>query len=709
MTVRSRLLATFGVILAVTLAILATQYWRAGRETGFDKRTEASRSRLAALMDLSIAEEHLGREVVDVLFYGAGAEMRELVRARERAEAALDRLERLVSREAEFPAAMEMQNEQARRVTRAARLRALQGDINKEINVILGADPGHQSTKKLEDLADGQFNRLVREWLEDEDWEIRIAQEQSARLASHASTVSILMSSAAVAIVLVLSVSLIRSISRSLGRLVAGTQRIAAGDLATEIPVAGTDELSSLAASFNQMAGSLRESTVSRGYLDNILRSVGESLIVVDSQGMIRSANEATCRLLGYRRESLVGQPWERVLVPEERGAPDSWGTIAEEIHNEERTYLSRDGRRTPVLLSRTVMRDAGGAISGAVCAARDITERKETEEALRRSEERFRDISHSTADWLWEVDAEGRYTYASGRSRDILGYEPAELIGRTPFDLMPDEEAERVRPMFLELVDGRRPIVDLENWNLTKDGRWVCLLTNGVPVLDADGAIAGYRGVDKDITERKRTEEMLRIKDSAIASSINAICIMDLSGKITYVNHAFLKMRGGDAEEALGKHIAEISHQKARIPRIIKTIMDRGSWVGEHIIRTMDGSPLEVQMSSNVVTDESGNPICLMASFIDLSDRRRAEEAVDQVKTLHGLIPICAHCHRIRDDEDAWQMMEVYIQEHSDAQFSHGLCPECAEAYYPELARNGEDGEPAGCGPSRERRTDEG
>jgi PAS domain S-box-containing protein len=128
----------------------------------------------------------------------------------------------------------------------------------------------------------------------------------------------------------------------------------------------------------------------------------------------------------------------------------------------------------------------------------------------LRASEERFRDIAESTADWIWEVDAAGRYTYCSESVVDVLGYTPEEVLGNTPFEFMPPDEAARVGEVFAESAANKQPIVDLENRNLTKDGRGVVLLTNGVPILDGQGNFAGYRGVDKDITERKRAEESL-------------------------------------------------------------------------------------------------------------------------------------------------------------------------------------------------------
>ena len=126
---------------------------------------------------------------------------------------------------------------------------------------------------------------------------------------------------------------------------------------------------------------------------------------------------------------------------------------------------------------------------------------------ALSVSEKRFRDIAESTADWIWEVDAAGRYTYCSESVVDVLGYAPEEILGKRTFEFMPPDEATRVGQVFAGIAADKQPIVDLENRNLTKDGGEVMLLTNGVPILDSEGYLLGYRGLNKNITERKRAQ----------------------------------------------------------------------------------------------------------------------------------------------------------------------------------------------------------
>lgn len=142
--------------------------------------------------------------------------------------------------------------------------------------------------------------------------------------------------------------------------------------------------------------------------------------------------------------------------------------------------------------------------------ALRDISERKLAENLLKQSEERFRDIVFSTVDWVWEVDRNGKYTYSSQKGIELLGYPHEFIIGKTAFDFMPEEEAKRVSSVFAEIVAHKAPIKDIENWNIRKNGELICLLTNGLPIFNDEGELVGYRGIDKDITERKRFEQQL-------------------------------------------------------------------------------------------------------------------------------------------------------------------------------------------------------
>jgi len=129
------------------------------------------------------------------------------------------------------------------------------------------------------------------------------------------------------------------------------------------------------------------------------------------------------------------------------------------------------------------------------------------------------------------------------------------------------------------------------------------------------------------DITDRKRMEEELRIKESAIASSMNGIVIADLQGNVTYINDAVLKMWGtSNPSDILGKPAPVFAQSEEEALEIMNTILTQGQWSGEIVGKIMDGSPITVHLSASLVRNEKGEPICLMCSFIDISERKRIE-----------------------------------------------------------------------------------
>lgn len=150
-------------------------------------------------------------------------------------------------------------------------------------------------------------------------------------------------------------------------------------------------------------------------------------------------------------------------------------------------------------------------AVQRVLSAEQGIRARKAAEKALRESEAKFRALVEATSDWILEIDEHGVYTYSSPQVYDLLGYAAEEIIGKSLFDLMQPDEATRVKNFFSAIAGEKKPFRLLENANLHKDGRIVYLESSGVPVLDSQGVFRGYRGINRDVTERKQAERELQ------------------------------------------------------------------------------------------------------------------------------------------------------------------------------------------------------
>ncbi|MCJ7809183.1 MAG: PAS domain S-box protein, partial [Desulfobulbaceae bacterium] len=178
------------------------------------------------------------------------------------------------------------------------------------------------------------------------------------------------------------------SVSKPLSRLTAAALDIGKGQLETHIDIRSKDEVGILAAAFNRMTNDLSKTTVSKSYVDNIIRSMIDMMIVVDSQAVITKVNRSALTLLGYRRKELVGMSIKDIIHEEKTGEGSVIGELIYRgsMVNVEQTYITKEGLIIPVLFSGAVIHGENGEIQGVVCMARDIVDRKNAEMALKRS-----------------------------------------------------------------------------------------------------------------------------------------------------------------------------------------------------------------------------------------------------------------------------------------------------------------------------------
>ena len=200
--------------------------------------------------------------------------------------------------------------------------------------------------------------------------------------------------------------------------------------------------------------------------------------------------------------------------------------------------------------------------------------------------------------------------------------------------------------------------------------------------------------------SDLQQSHDLLNIIFEAINSTVGGVVITDKPGFIVYVNPAFLRMfEIPDRIEILGKNAADffLSQGIRRFSDVQIHIEKTEGETEEFRLVKNNGQIFDVEVSTSEVADCAGNVVGRMGSFIDISERKRLErerenlvlelqDALEKIKTLRGMIPICAACKSIRDDEGFWHRVEVYIQDHSEAQFTHGICPDCVKRLYGDL-----------------------
>lgn len=220
--------------------------------------------------------------------------------------------------------------------------------------------------------------------------------------------------------------------------------------------------------------------------------------LTVDQARRIAQVNLTGCALLQRDRVVLLGKPFiDFVSKPDRKVLIDFHEKLCCGPGEEECEITLHNG--VPVRLKAVAVE---GQYECRVILS-DITKQKEAEDALRESERRFKALVEVSSDWVWEVDAGAVYTYVSPKVFDLLGYQPEEVLGKSPFDFMAPAEADRVLLIFGEKAARHEPFQNLANTNIRKDGRQILLETSGVPIFDASGAFCGYRGIDRDISGR--------------------------------------------------------------------------------------------------------------------------------------------------------------------------------------------------------------
>ena len=397
----------------------------------------------------------------------------------------------------------------------------------------------------------------------------------------------------------------------------------------------------------------------SEGQVRLLLNSTAEAIYGIDLKGDCTFANPSCLRMLGYAdTQQLLGRNMHRLI---HHSHPDGSPMAIEEcsiyrafregtgVHRDDEVLWKADGTCFPVEYW-SYPQIVNGDVSGAVVTFIDITERKHAEKALRESRQQFQGLVETLYDWVWEVDTEGRYSYVSPQVKNILGYEPHEILGKTPVDLMSPGDARRVSAEFGELIKERKPIVALENINIHKDGHLVVLETNGLPFSDADGNFKGYRGTDRDITVRKQAEKLLATERQRLSYILEGTNVGTWEWNVqtgeTIFNERWAEVVGYTLQE-----LAPVSIDtwvKFAHPDDLKVSADL---LAQHFRKELPYYECEMRMRhkngnwvwvldrGRVATwMDNGSPLVMSGTHQDITERKLAEEQIHHLATHDGL-----------------------------------------------------------------------
>ena len=277
-----------------------------------------------------------------------------------------------------------------------------------------------------------------------------------------------------------------------------------------------------------------------------------------------------------------------------------------------------------------------------------NIVERAHIVETLQSSEERYRNLVESTNDWVWETDENHVITYSCPKVKDILGYDPCEIVGKPLFDLMVAEEAGGISVILDNFASFLQPFAFIDNINLHKAGHQVTLESGGVPILDKDGEFRGYRGISRDISERKLVEDALRESEATLRGFFNSNAIQ-MSVIELYGDDFIFVMPNKQIADYFGINQEKMSGKSAREIGLSEDFIRHWVEVFRYFLANRETLTFEYEFpykeldywykgSISLIYDSISTRPRFSFAAVDITDRKKAEREVQQLAYFDSL-----------------------------------------------------------------------
>ncbi len=374
----------------------------------------------------------------------------------------------------------------------------------------------------------------------------------------------------------------------------------------------------------------------SRERLATILASIGDAVIATDLDGRVTFMNGVARSLTGWTQEEASGKPIQDLfrIVDEQSREPECpVARVLREGVGDGSTrpalLISKDGTEVPVEDNSSSIKNDAGKTTGVVLVFRDITQRKQAEQALREKDGRFRTMADTTPVMLWLSGADGLCNFFNQSWLDFTGRTMEQETGYGWADNVHADDLGRCLDTYLSSLEARKSF-DMEYRLRRSDGEYRWVLDSGVPRYTKEGEFIGFAGSCIDIADRKQAEEAAHSLASIVESSEDAIIGKRLDGAIVSWNAAAERIYGYAADEVKGKHISILSPDDRgdELARIFETLK-RGESIPhlETVRQTKDGRVIDVALTISPTRDEAGHITGASTIARNITDRKRAEQ----------------------------------------------------------------------------------
>ena len=353
-------------------------------------------------------------------------------------------------------------------------------------------------------------------------------------------------------------------------------------------------------------------------FLENIFKTSLDGIIITDSQGTIMSGNSAMERMLGYDPGVLIGMhTYELSLHDSESN--EKGKKLIEELYSEgvvnnfEHTWVRKDGGLIDIEMNMALLKDKNNNVTGAVSGIREITERKQTDEALRQSEEKYRELVESANSIILRWIPDGTITFFNEFAQKFFGFEASEIIGKNVIgSIVPETEStgRDLKQLFSDILKNPAKYEQNENENICKDGKRVWVNWTNRAIQDQNGDIIEMLTVGTDITESRKAEEELKRLAVAIGKTEDLIFISDNEGGFIYVNDSFERKTGYCKEELIDQHssiLGSDQNDKELLADMLEHALNGKVWSGHMVLSKKDGTNFDVEAVFTPLKDKSG------------------------------------------------------------------------------------------------------
>ncbi len=373
-----------------------------------------------------------------------------------------------------------------------------------------------------------------------------------------------------------------------------------------------------------------------------LLRTYPMAVAVTDLQGKITHTSDMALKLHGYESaEEILGMSAFDFFAPEdrERAAGNLRRTLEEGIVEDlQYTLLKKDGSSFLAELSSSVVFDAEGTPYAFIATVSDVTERKQMENALRASEEKYRDLAENINDAIYTVSGDGTLEYVSPAIEAMIGYRPSELIGRKFTRLILSEDEGRAVEGLKNVMKGQVRPNEVRARTRSGEIRW--LRASSRPVYSG-GKVVGIQGVLTDITERKKAEIKAEFLSMITERLRDSVIVTDADFKIHYVNKAAERMFGYSAKEMIDRSPEMLSAEPRTaelMDQMIRTVTSGKAWDGSMQCIRKDRTTFISDLRISPLPDEKGFATHFVAVQRDVTDKRRLEQELLQAQKMEAV-----------------------------------------------------------------------